>query len=108
MIIQRDTHARGKMKHKVNTLMWLVSLHVSIVCRHAVEATNGVESTEEDPYTIKEHLFVITDDPSQDHDSVHHIQELINRYLTQDLECYALQPFSNYSTVSSLCCQFSV
>ena len=58
-----------------------VSLHVSIVYRHAAEATDGIESIEEDPYTIKEHLFVISDDPGQDHDSVHHVQELINKYL---------------------------
>ena len=68
-----------------------VSLHVSIVYRHAVETTDGVESTEEDPYTIKEHLFVISDDPGQDHDSVHHVQELINKYLTQDLGCNVIK-----------------
>jgi len=62
-----------------------VSLHVTILYRHAVEATDGVESTEEDPHTIKEHLFVISDDPGQDHDSVHRVQELIHKYLTQDL-----------------------
>lgn len=63
-----------------------VSLHVTILYRHAVEAVDGVESTEEDPHTIKEHIFVISDDPGQDHDSVHRVQELINSYLTRDVK----------------------
>ena len=46
-----------------------VSLHVTILYHHAVEAVDGVESTEEDPQTVKEHIFVISDDPGQDHDT---------------------------------------
>ena len=62
-----------------------VSLHVSILYRHAVEAVDGVSSSEEEPNTIKEHIFVISDDPIQDHDSVHKVQELIHGYLQNDL-----------------------
>ena len=36
-----------------------VSLHVSILYRHAVEAVDGVSSSEEEPNTIKEHIFVL-------------------------------------------------
>ena len=34
---------------------------------------------------------MISDDPGQDHDSVHHVQELINKYLTQDLGCNVIK-----------------
>lgn len=43
-----------------------VSLHVTILHRHAIQAIDGVESTEEEPHLIKEHVFVISDDPIQD------------------------------------------
>ena len=46
---------------------------------------DGVSSSEEEPNTIKEHIFVISDDPMQDHDSVHKVQELIHGYLQNDL-----------------------
>ena len=46
---------------------------------------DGVSSSEEEPNTIKEHIFVISDDPIQDHDSVHKVQELIHGYFQNDL-----------------------
>ena len=58
---------------------------------HWVEATDSVESTQEDSYTITEHLFMLSDDPGQDHDSIHHIQELINKYLTEHLGCKVIR-----------------
>lgn len=64
-----------------------VSLRVSILYRHAIEATDRVQSTEEEPQTVKKHIFVISDDPGQEHNSVHRVQELINQYLTEDLGC---------------------
>jgi len=39
------------------------------------------ESTVEEPIVIKEHTLVISDDPGQDHYSVHHAQMLIDKYL---------------------------
>ena len=63
-----------------------VSLHVTILYRHAVEEVDGITSTEDEPNTIKEHVFVISDDPAQDHDSVHKAQELIFSYLKDDLK----------------------
>lgn len=64
-----------------------VSLHVTILHRHATEAKDGVTSTEEEPHLIKEHLFVISDDPVQDQDSVHKVQNLIHSYLANDVGC---------------------
>ena len=62
-----------------------VSLHVSILCRHAVEAVDGVSSSEEKLNTIKEQIFIISDDLIQDHNSVHKVQLLIHGYLQNDL-----------------------
>ena len=44
---------------------------------------DGVQNTEEEPVICKEHLFVISDDVSQDHDSVLHIQTLISKHLEE-------------------------
>jgi len=63
-----------------------VSLHVAILYRHAVEAVDGIKNTEDEPTTVKEHVFVISDDPGQDHDSVHKVQELIHSYLKDELD----------------------
>ena len=62
-----------------------VSLHITILHRHAIEATDGVTSTEEEPNLIKEHLFETSDDPIQDQDSVHKVQELIHSHLVDDV-----------------------
>ena len=35
-----------------------VSLHITILHRHAVEAIDGVKRTEENPHLIKEHIFI--------------------------------------------------
>ena len=51
-----------------------------------MEAIDGVKSTEENPHLIKEHIFVISEDPVQDHDSVHTCQALIAKYLL-DISC---------------------
>jgi len=58
-----------------------VSLHVTILYRHAVEPFDNETSSEEEPNIIKEHLFVISDDTGQDQDSVHKVQQLIHGYL---------------------------
>ena len=56
---------------------------MTIVQRHAVQAT--VATAEEEPHLIKEHVFVISDDPIQDQDSVHKVQEVIHNYLINDV-----------------------
>ena len=60
-----------------------VSLHVTVLYRHSTEETDGIQSTEEQPAICKEHLFVISDDVTQDHDSVLHIQKLISEHLKE-------------------------
>lgn len=61
------------------------SLHITVLFRHA-SACDEKESTAEEPIIIKEHIFVISDDPVQDYDSVHHAQLLVGKYLTDDLK----------------------
>lgn len=62
-----------------------VSLHISVVYHHAVDSVDGNESTEE-PVIIKEHIFVISDDVTQDYDSVHRAQELFDKYLKDEIK----------------------
>ena len=57
-----------------------VSLHITILYRHAVESIDSETSPEDEPQIIKEHLFVISDDDVQDYDPVHKAQELIIGY----------------------------
>lgn len=63
-----------------------ISLHVTILYRHSNEEIDGVQSTEEKPVICKEHLFVVPDDITQDHDSVLHIQKLTSKHL-QESKC---------------------
>ena len=67
-----------------------VSLHITILYRHAVESIDGKTSTEDDPQIVKEHLFAISDDDVQDYHSVHKAQELIIGYLENQLQISGL------------------
>ena len=58
-----------------------VSLRATILYRHSSAEVDGIHSTEEEPAICKDHLFVISDDVTQDHDSVFHIQKLISKHL---------------------------
>ncbi|KAK3753750.1 hypothetical protein QZH41_005245 [Actinostola sp. cb2023] len=62
-----------------------VAIHVSIVYRHADLRTDGKQSSEDDPILIKEHIFALSDDNTQDYHFVHHTQGLILNYLRNDL-----------------------
>lgn len=62
------------------------SLHITVMFRLAAMDADGKESTTENPCVLKEHAFMISDDPLQDFDSVHHAQRLIGKHLTQDLK----------------------
>ena len=46
-------------------------------CNNSLQ--NGIQSTEEESAVCKEHLFVISDDLAQDHDSVLYIQRLVSK-----------------------------
>ena len=72
-----------------------VFLHVTILHQHAVEAVDGVSSTDGDPRLIKEHVFVISDDPFQDYESVHKAQELIHTYLKNDVGYQQVHEFTD-------------
>ena len=63
-----------------------VSLHISVLYRHAIESVDGRESTEDEPVIIKEHIFVNSDDVTQDYDSLHKVQELIDKYLKDEIK----------------------
>ncbi|MES9880719.1 MAG: hypothetical protein ABW185_07545, partial [Sedimenticola sp.] len=63
-----------------------VSLHVTIIHRHAVLEYDGVTSSEEDPHIITEQFFVISPDPSHDHHFTHAVQLLVSEYL-QSIVC---------------------
>lgn len=63
-----------------------VSIHVSILYRHASLPVDGKASTEEKPELIKEHIFVLSHDNTQDYHCVHHSQKLIFDYITKELK----------------------
>ena len=60
-----------------------VSIHVTILHRHALKHIDGLESTEEQRELITEHLFVISPDIKHDHDSVHECRRYISDYLKE-------------------------
>ena len=62
------------------------SLHISVLFRHASMTSDEKESTVGEPIVSKEHILVISDDPAQDHDSMHHAQMLFGKYLKDDLK----------------------
>lgn len=60
-----------------------VSLHVSVLYRHAVLEYDGIDSTLENPHIITEQFFVISPDLIHDHYFVQHVQLLISQYLSE-------------------------
>ncbi|CAG2232408.1 unnamed protein product [Mytilus edulis] len=58
-----------------------VSLHVSIIYRHAVLEYDGKDSTTENPNIIKEHFFVVSNDDKHDHHFVHEVPKSDRRIL---------------------------
>lgn len=59
------------------------SIHVTILHRHALLNVDGIQSTEENPSIITEHIFVISPDCKHDHHSVHSARKLMDGYLKQ-------------------------
>lgn len=58
-----------------------VSVHVSVIHRHALIEYDGVESSEEYPEIITEHFYVISDDQQHDQHFVHEVRQNISDYL---------------------------
>ena len=57
------------------------SIHITILHRHALLGIDGIESPEENPLIITEHIFVISSDCKHDHHSVHSARKLMDGYL---------------------------
>lgn len=74
-----------------------VSLRVTILYRHAQENFYRAQSTEDEPQILKEHIFVISDDGIQDHDSVNKVQNIIDNYLQNNV-CYPVATMHNVRT----------
>lgn len=53
------------------------SVHVTVLKRHAIKEIDGMNSTEEKPNIITEHIFVILPDCRHDHDSVQQVHVLL-------------------------------
>ena len=60
-----------------------VSVHVTVLHRHAVPDLDGETSTESDPVIVTEHLYVISPDVKHDSHSVHKCRELVAGYLKE-------------------------
>ena len=60
-----------------------VSIHVTILHRHALKHIDGIESNQEKRELVTEHLFVISPDIKHDHDSVHECRSFIYDYLKE-------------------------
>jgi hypothetical protein len=58
-----------------------VSIHVTLIYRHAMLNADGVQSTTDDPHVITEHFHVISNDEKHDHHFTHYVQNQIAEYL---------------------------
>jgi hypothetical protein len=71
-------------KHELQTSYFQkteVSLHVSIIYRHAILEYDHVDSTEENPNIVGEHFFVVSPDPVHDNHFTYQVQKMISEYL---------------------------
>ena len=57
-----------------------VSIHVTILHRHAVLEYDGFESTRDDPKIIQEQFFVISPDVKHDHHFTFYAQQMLHEY----------------------------
>ena len=72
------------MQDQIQSLYFLqvqASIHITILHRHALLGIDGIESTEENPFVITEHIFVISSDCKHDHHSVHSVWKHMAGYL---------------------------
>ena len=61
-----------------------VSIHVTILYCPANLQTNAKESSEKNPSIIKEHIFALSDDNTQDYHFVRYVQDLILHYFREE------------------------
>jgi hypothetical protein len=57
-----------------------VSIHVSVIYRHAILEVDGVESLPDIPFIVTEHFFVISPDDKHDQFFTEKVQNLIRDY----------------------------
>ena len=72
------------LQHQLQSLYFSqtqVSIHITVLHRHAMIEIDGEQSTQENPVVITEHLFTISPDTKHDHHSVHCARELMDDYL---------------------------
>ncbi|CAG2239432.1 unnamed protein product [Mytilus edulis] len=60
-----------------------VSIHVTLIYRHAVLEIDGTSSTPDDPNIICEHFYVISPDEKHDQYFTRHVQNLVSEYLKE-------------------------
>ena len=58
-----------------------VSIHVTLLYRHAVLEVDSIESTVDNPVIIKEEFFVISEDDKRDQHFTHYVQKKVSEYL---------------------------
>ena len=58
-----------------------MSIHVSVIYRHAILEVDGVESLPDIPFIVTEHFFVISPDDKHDQFFTEKVQNLIRDYL---------------------------
>ena len=58
-----------------------ISIHVSLIYRHAILEYDGIDSTQDNPNIVCEQFFVFSDDETHDYHFTHAAQQLINEYL---------------------------
>ena len=58
-----------------------MSIHVSVIYRHAILEVDGVESLSDIPFIVTEHFFLISPDDKHDQFFTEKVQNLIRDYL---------------------------
>ena len=58
-----------------------VSVHVSVIHRHALLEYDGIDSLDDNPEIITEHFYVISPDQQHDQHFVHEVRKQIDYYL---------------------------
>ena len=79
------------------------SIHITILHRHALINVDGIQSTDENPYVITEHLFVTSPDCKHDCHSVHSAQKLMNGYLDEIGTRMLIILLNNWNGYARLC-----
>jgi hypothetical protein len=89
--------------------MWIlkntieVSLHVSVIHRHAMLEYDGIDSNEENPNVIAKHFYVISPDQQHDHFFFHEVRKQISEYM-KSISCDITSMHEFTDECPSQCC----